>query len=92
MTAALDIEVRDLLNKRRGDWRLIAEQSGVSYSWISKFVNGHIPNPGYATLRDLRSKLHAPDSATPPPSAPPAPAEPPAGQATRKQAPEAKAA
>ncbi len=53
----LDIEGRELLEKRRGDWKQIAEESKVSYSWISKFVNGHIPNPGFATLRDLHKYL-----------------------------------
>ncbi|HNU11737.1 MAG TPA: hypothetical protein PKJ45_10325 [Rubrivivax sp.] len=60
MSEALDIEVRELLIKRRGDWKLIADQSGISYSWISKFVNGHIPNPGFTTLRDLFRYLSPP--------------------------------
>ena len=65
MSEALDIEVRDLLTKRRGDWKRIAGQSGISYSWISKFVNGHIPNPGFGTLRDLRVHLLATDPTEP---------------------------
>ncbi|MBI2725422.1 MAG: hypothetical protein HYX42_04150 [Polaromonas sp.] len=56
----LDIQVRELLNKHKGDWQEIAQSSNVSYSWISKFVNGHIPNPGYATLRDLQAHLAKP--------------------------------
>ena len=43
--------------ERKGDWKRIADVSNVSYSWISKFVNGHIPNPGFATLRDLQKSL-----------------------------------
>ncbi len=58
MSATLDTEVRAALEARRGDWKRIAEDSGVSYSWISKFVNGHIPNPGFATLRDLHARLN----------------------------------
>lgn len=57
MSTALDAEVRELLMSKRGAWKAVATRSGVSYSWISKFVNGHIPNPGYATLRDLRAHL-----------------------------------
>ena len=33
----------------------VAEKARVSYSWLSKFFNGHIDNPGYATL----TRLHA---------------------------------
>lgn len=59
MDEPLDVEVRDLLEKRRGDWQAIARDAaaGVSYSWLSKFVNGHIENPGYATLKRLRDYL-----------------------------------
>ena len=55
MTHQLDSEVRALLDARRGDWKAIADGSGVSYSWLSKFFNEHIDNPGYGTL----TKLHA---------------------------------
>lgn len=52
-------EVTNLLNSRRGEWQQIAADplSGVSYSWLSKFANGHIENPGYVTLRTLRDYL-----------------------------------
>lgn len=43
--------------RRRGDWAEIAAGSGVSYSWLSKFANGHIPNPGFATLCKLHDYL-----------------------------------
>lgn len=56
-TADLDVEVRDALNRRRGDWRVIAKDVDVSHSWISQFVRGKIPNPGYATLRRLHAHL-----------------------------------
>ena len=52
-TPGLDVEVRELLEKRRGDWPRIAKGGGVSHSWISQFVRQKIPNPGYATLRAL---------------------------------------
>ncbi len=57
MSARFDNAIRDRLTQRRGDWAEIAEQSGVSHSWISKFVNGRIPNPGYATLEKLSTVL-----------------------------------
>lgn len=62
MDESLDIEVRRLLEARRGEWQLIAKDAAadVSYSWLSKFVNGHIENPGYATLRRLKEYLTAP--------------------------------
>ena len=65
MRENLDTQVRDLLNSRKGEWLEIAKHSDVSYSWISKFVNGHIPNPGYATLRDLSAYLSGKKTPTP---------------------------
>jgi len=53
----LDAKVRALLESRKGDWQAVADASGVSYSWLSKFFNGHIDNPGYATLRKLEAYL-----------------------------------
>lgn len=57
MDKPLDVEVRDLLESRRGDWMRIAQGAGVSHSWISQFVRGKIPNPGFATLTALRDYL-----------------------------------
>ncbi|UVH54693.1 hypothetical protein NWF24_17760 [Variovorax paradoxus] len=56
----LDVEVRELLGSRKGEWQLIASQSGISYSWLSKFFNNHIDNPGYQTLRSLHAVLTHP--------------------------------
>lgn len=55
----LDQVVLDLLQARRGDWQAVAAASGVSYSWLSKFVNGHIANPGFVTLTKLHDALTA---------------------------------
>ena len=52
----LDREVRRLINEQRGKpgrWQAIADESGVSYSWIAKFARGKFANPGYATLKRL---------------------------------------
>ena len=57
-------EVKKLLEARRGDWPTIAYESKVSYSWISKFVNGHIKNSGVETLRALSKYLARPAKAT----------------------------
>lgn len=54
-----------LLTARKGEWESIAERSGVSYSWISKFMNQKIPNPGSATLKKLRLWLEANPSPAP---------------------------
>lgn len=53
----LDKEVKALLEEHRGDFKAISATSGVSYSWISKFLNGHIKNPGYAKLERLKVYL-----------------------------------
>lgn len=59
MTDNLDTEVRAALNARRGQWPKIAEDCGISHSWISQFVRDKIPNPGYMTLRKLHERLQA---------------------------------
>lgn len=58
-TPDTDEVVRDLLNGRKGEWESIATKAGVSYSWVSKFMNSHIPNPGNTTLKKLRAWLEA---------------------------------
>lgn len=62
MDTPLDIEVRQALVARRGQWPRIAEECGVSHSWISQFVRDKIPNPGFKTLTRLREHLAQPDA------------------------------
>lgn len=57
MSTSLDSDVRAALIARKGDWQAIAQGSEVSYSWLSKFVNGHIDNPGFGTLTKLHEYL-----------------------------------
>ena len=57
MPNQFDAQIKALLERRRGDWAEIAAGAGVSYSWLSKFANGHIPNPGFATLCKLHDYL-----------------------------------
>jgi transcriptional regulator with XRE-family HTH domain len=58
MQTNLDQTVLTQLQARRGDWQGISKRAKVSYSWLSKFANGHIPNPGYATLTRLHTELN----------------------------------
>jgi len=57
MTTDLDAEVKRQLEERRGHWPAIAIEAGISHSWISQFVRGRIPNPGYVTLKHLHAAL-----------------------------------
>lgn len=53
----LDQVVLQLLQARKGSWQAVAAASGVSYSWLSKFANGRIENPGFGTLMKLHEVL-----------------------------------
>ena len=53
MSAKFDTLIRTRLEASRGDWPALAERAGVSHSWLSKFANGHIRNPGLRTLERL---------------------------------------
>ena len=60
--------VRAQLLERRGEWPNIAKQADVSHSWISKFVNKRIPNPGYATLARLNEFMNSAQKQPPAPT------------------------
>ena len=60
MSNSLDTEVRALLSARKGDWQAVAAATDVSYSWLSKFFNGHIDNPGFNKLKSLHDYLAKP--------------------------------
>ena len=53
MSTKLDDAIRKRLAAVKGDWVEIALLAGVSHSWMSKFMNGHINNPGIRTLEKL---------------------------------------
>ncbi len=55
----LDDQVKRLLVRCKGQWRALSDDTGISYSWITKFAQGHITNPGYARLVALRDHLVA---------------------------------
>ena len=42
------------LEEHRGSWPKIAEESGVTYTWMTKIVQGNITNPG---IRDIQKLL-----------------------------------
>lgn len=41
------------LDLRRGGWPAICEETGISYSWLCKFAQGSIKNPGIRTVEQL---------------------------------------
>jgi len=67
MKISIDAHIRSNLNLRRGRWAELARQSGVSYSWLSKFARGLIENPGLRTLERLSAAM---DESAPPASLP----------------------
>lgn len=47
------------LQSRKGEWPTLARAADVSYSWLTKFAQGHIPNPGINTMQKVESVLDA---------------------------------
>jgi len=45
--------VRSALEGRRGEWRIICDQSGIDYSWLTKFGQGKIQHPGFDKMKKL---------------------------------------
>lgn len=45
------------LAARRGSYHAIVDATGISYSWLSKFASGHICNPTFARVEQLRKYL-----------------------------------
>lgn len=48
------------LRRRQGEWPDIAKAAGLSYSWLCKFAQNKIPNPGIESLAQLDKALAAP--------------------------------
>ena len=59
MQPDFDSQVRALLEAKRGEWPEVSKCAKVSHSWLSKFVRGEIPNPGYETLKRVHAALTA---------------------------------
>ena len=53
--------VKNGVAERRGKWPELAQASGVSYSWLSKFGAGRVPNPNMRTLNKVASVLRGAD-------------------------------
>jgi len=47
----------DELHKRKGEWRQIAEESGVPYFTIAKISQGVTKNPRWQTINALTNVL-----------------------------------
>lgn len=45
--------IKDRLESSKGTWPSVCEQTGLDYSWLTKFAQGKIPNPGYAKVSAL---------------------------------------
>ncbi len=45
------------LQKLQGRWPEIAEHLGFSYSWLTKFANGRVPNAAYHRVAALADYL-----------------------------------
>lgn len=51
------VEVRALLQQHKGRWAEIAKECEVSYSWLSQFSRGLIPDSGHLRLVRIRDHL-----------------------------------
>jgi len=52
-------EVRDGLDRARGEWKKVCEDTDVDYSWLCKVAQGQIANPGVQQVERLHKYLAA---------------------------------
>ncbi len=45
--------IKQRLDECKGNWPAVCEQTGLDYSWLTKFAQGKIPNPGFAKVQTL---------------------------------------
>ena len=50
-------ETRELLLSKKGKWPEIAENSGVGYEWLRKFMQDAIEDPGFRKVTKLYEYL-----------------------------------
>ncbi|MGH8073681.1 MAG: helix-turn-helix domain-containing protein [Lysobacter sp.] len=62
-------ETRDRLRKLEGRYAEFHRASGISYSSLTKFAQGHETNPTVASLQRLIEALDAFEGVQPPPAA-----------------------
>jgi transcriptional regulator with XRE-family HTH domain len=51
-------QIRNELIARKGRWPDVCKATGVGYSWLTKFAQGKIPNPGISRLQVLHRHFH----------------------------------
>ncbi|SSW67260.1 hypothetical protein AVE30378_02531 [Achromobacter veterisilvae] len=51
--------VRSQLLARKGSWPAICDRAGVSYSWLTKYAQGKITNPGSRQLEAVARCLES---------------------------------
>lgn len=51
------------LENCRGDWKSIAEKTGVPYSTLTKIAQGHTENPGVQHVQKLANYFREQDEA-----------------------------
>ncbi len=51
--------VRTELQRRKGDWPTLCKTAGLSYWWLTKFVQGRIREPGLSKIERLQAYIAA---------------------------------
>jgi len=46
------------LNSHKGNWRLICDETGLGYEWISKLARNKISGPGICKIQRLYTYLN----------------------------------
>ncbi len=50
-------QVKASLESTKGEWPSVCRDTGIGYSWLTKFAQGKIPKPGYKQIETLRVYL-----------------------------------
>jgi hypothetical protein len=48
--------------RSHGNYRVLADQSGVKFDWLTKFARGKIPNPGVVSVSKLETFFGEPEA------------------------------
>lgn len=52
--------VQDKLKESKGNWRVVCENTGLDYSWLTKLAQGRIPNPSVHKIQTLHDYFKKP--------------------------------